>query len=237
MSEVSSKEELRSAQSRQLERLIELEQRGESVGGWKLGLTSGESRDAFGPGIRPFGFILASRILASGESLDWARVGQGGIENEVCFLIGRDITEPVDSRSVIHHLDGIAPAFEINQRRIDSASSPTERITDGLSNWGIVVGDSIPVSPGWAADDLVVSLSHEDKIIASVPARGHIDNQFESVARLANELLAFERNLRMGDRVITGAFGKQAQPGPGVWHGDFGAELGTVSISIEQQEK
>ena len=236
MSEVSSNEELLSAQSRQLDRLFELEERGEPVGGWKLGLTSGESRDAFGPGIRPFGFILASRILASGESLDWAQVGQGGIENEVCFLIGRDITEPVTAHSVIHHLGGVAPAFEINQRRIDSSSSPTERIVDGLANWGIVVGDSVPVSPGWAAENLVVTLSHEGESVVSVPARGHIDNQFESVARLANELLAFGRFLRMGDRVITGAFGRQAQPVAGLWQGDFGAELGTVSIVIDQQE-
>ena len=78
-------EELRQAQQRQLTRLAELEAQGESVGGWKLGQTSGESRDAFGPGVRPFGFILTSRILADGAELSWAEVGNGGIENEVCF--------------------------------------------------------------------------------------------------------------------------------------------------------
>ena len=88
-------EELRTAQHRQLERLEELEAAGERVGGWKLGQTSGESRDAFGPGVRPFGFILASRILEDGERLSWAEVGNGGIENEVCFISGSDITEPV----------------------------------------------------------------------------------------------------------------------------------------------
>ena len=46
-------EELKQAQQRQLERLAGLEAAGERVGGWKLGQTSGESRDAFGPGVRP----------------------------------------------------------------------------------------------------------------------------------------------------------------------------------------
>ena len=76
-------EELRQAQQRQLHRLAALERAGQAAGGWKLGQTSGESRDAFGPGVRPFGFILAERILDDGATLSWSEVGKGGIETEV----------------------------------------------------------------------------------------------------------------------------------------------------------
>jgi 2-keto-4-pentenoate hydratase len=133
-------EELKHAQRRQLERLAVLEATGELVGGWKLGQTSGESRDAFGPGVRPFGFIPASRILIEGASLSWADVGNGGIENELCFVVGTDVTEPVTAHTVRTCLEGVAPAFEINQRRISKTSPASERIEDGLANWGIVVG-------------------------------------------------------------------------------------------------
>ncbi len=53
---------------------------GEALGGWKVGLTSGQSRDAFGPGVRPFGFILAGRILESGATVEAERIHRCGIE-------------------------------------------------------------------------------------------------------------------------------------------------------------
>ncbi len=225
-------EELKQAQRQQLDRLAELEAAGEAVGGWKLGQTSGESRDAFGPGVRPFGFILASRILEDDASLSWAEVGNGGIENEVCFVIGRDIDATVTASSVRSHLQGVAPGFEINQRRIPKASPDAERIEDGLANWGIVVGPVRPVPDNWNAEAMTVTLSHDGNPVASVEAAGHIDDHFETLARLANQLLEHGRCLKAGDRAITGAFGKQDQPQPGRWRGAFGNDLGTVSLNI-----
>ena len=225
-------EELARAQHKQLERLAVLERQGEKVGGWKLGLTSGESRDAFGPGIRPFGFILASRILTDGDRLDWSAVGNGGIENEVCFVIASDVTEPVTATDIVDQIERVAPAFEINQRRIDRTSSPADRIADGLANWGIVLGAQAPVPTNWDPAALTVTLSHGERAVESVRALGHIDDHFESLATLANQLIAFGRHLRRGEVVITGAYGRQAQPEAGLWTGDFGPELGRVSVTV-----
>ena len=61
----------------------------------------------------------------------------------------------------------------------------------------------------------------------------HIDSHFASLATLANRLLAFDRHLKAGDLVITGAFGRQNQPESGVWHGDFGELIGRVSLVID----
>lgn len=225
-------EALKQAQQRQLDRLAGLEGQGEPVGGWKLGQTSGESRDAFGPGIRPFGYILASRILADGAGLSWGDVGNGGIENELCFIIGTDITEPVTAQTVRAHLAGVAPAFEINQRRIPKTSPDAQRIEDGLANWGIVVGPIVDIPEHWQPENLTISLRHEGEPVATVSAAGHIDDHFETLARLANQLLEFGRHIKAGERVITGAFGKQNQPAPGRWTGEFGSELGIVTLLI-----
>ena len=225
-------EDLDRAQYQQLDTLTALEAGGDAVGGWKLGLTSGESRDAFGPGIRPFGFILASRILPSNRTLSWSEIGLGGIENEVCFLIGEDVETPVDSSSIRRFLAGVAPAFEINQRRIDKDAPPAARVADDLSNWGIVVGEMIPIPADWQPAALTVTLLRGAESMASVAAAGHIDDHFESLAILANRLLDYDRQLKKGDRVITGAFGKQAQPAIGEWVGDFGLELGRVALNI-----
>ena len=226
-------DELIAAQRRQLRKLAEAERTGDRVGGWKLGLTSGQSRDAFGPGIRPFGFILESRILHSGDTLDWKHVETGGIENELCFAIRRDVIDNVNPASVAAFVAGMAPAFEINQRRIDLDSPPPERVADGLANWGIVVGETIAIPDGWIEEKLEVTLSHAQQTVVSVAARGHIDSHFATLATLANHLLEFDRHLKAGDLVITGAFGRQTQPDEGIWTGDFGDEIGQVSVHIK----
>lgn len=232
MTDMHASEILERAQRQQLEHLEAMEVRGEAVGGWKVGLTSGGSRDAFGPGIRPFGYILSSRILESGASLDWSVVGNGGIETEACFVIGSDVLEPVDAVSIRAFLAGVAPAFEINQRRIPADSPAPERIADDLANWGIVVGSPVPISPDWEPDGLEVTLARDGVPVATVAARNHIDDHFQSLATLANALARFDRRLNAGDRVITGAFGRAAQPAAGLWTGDFGPTIGAVLVRI-----
>ena len=225
---------LDAAQQSQLEVLQANEADGETVGGWKLGMTSGASRDAFGAGFRPFGFVLASRIRRSGSTLWWdSTVATGSIENEVCFEIGETITELVTPESVRETLKGLAPAFEVNQIRIDTAASNEERLVDNLSNWGIVVGEMMAVPADWSQQQLKVSLLHNADGVETVRAEDHIDDHFVSIARLSNRLLRFGRRLEAGQKVITGAFGRVREPKHGLWSGDFGA-LGRVHLRIER---
>ena len=55
---------------------------GHELGGWKVGLTSGQSRDSFGAGIRPFGNVLKHRIFTSGAHIPAANVPNLGLETE-----------------------------------------------------------------------------------------------------------------------------------------------------------
>jgi len=222
------------AQNAQLAALGAAEQAGERVAGWKLGLTSGANRDAFGAGVRPFGYVLTSRVLNSRASLWWEdEVKCGVIENELCFILGADVSEQVDARAVRAALAGVAPAFEINQARLAANASPAERVADNLSNWGIVVGEIQPLPTNWDQQGLKVRLLHNAEGIASVAAANHIDDHFQSLATLANRLLRFGRKLQAGDRVITGAFGRVQNPQRGLWSGDFG-EFGRVHLRIER---
>lgn len=227
---------LDAAQQRQLDALLAHERAGETVAGWKLGLTSGASRDAFGDGFRPFGFVLESRSLRSGTTLWWDdTVATGSIENEVCFELAETITEPVTPDSVRETLKGLAPAFEINQVRIGADASNEERLADNLSNWGLVTGETVALSDDWSAAQsrLKVSLLHNADGVESVLAEGHIDDHFVSLARLSNRLLRFGRRLEAGQKVITGAFGRVREPKRGLWSGDFGS-LGRVHVRIER---
>ena len=194
------------------------------MGGWKVGLTSGKSRDSFGKGIRPFGFVLDNRIIPSDDELNIAAIQRCGIENELCFVMDRELRgKSVTAAMARAAVGGVAPAFEVNETRLSGESDGPCRVADNLSQWGIVVGpETRPLPQDFDWDSLVIALSRDGVEVERVAARGHIDDHFESLAALARELSKFDRGLNAGQRVITGSFTRQPVREPARWEADFG---------------
>ena len=217
----------------QLDMLDRITSRGEDLAGWKVGLTSGRSRDAFGKGVRPFGYILNNRILKSGETLHYQYIRNCGIENELCFIIGEHLAgDLVTAQMARKAICAVAPAFEITETRIDGAADPGIRVADNLSHWGIVVGpQTLPVPDDFDFDGLEVVLRRDGTEVERVVARGRIDDHFESVAALIRELFKFGLGVREGHRIITGSLTNQRIDSPGRWAADFSG-LGQVTIEF-----
>lgn len=219
---------------RQLETLEAKIAGGEVLAGWKVGLTSGQSRDAMGRGFRPFGYVLESRAFDSGASLPLADFTAIGVENEVCFTVGETIRSDgtdVDRDRVARALAGAASGFEINEPRLPRDASASDRLADNLSQWGIVAGPPRPVAD-IDFEALEVTLSCDGEPLQTVAAAGHIDDHFASIAALAVQLGRFGLALEAGQRVITGAFGRSPVSAPSRWRGDFGTTLGTVEVAF-----
>ena len=218
-------------QLRVLERWLE---RGETLGGWKVGMTSGQARDALGPGFRPFGFILSSRVHRSGDVVDPAAITSCGVEPELCFRMGAVLEgRYVQSEDAAAAVDAVSPGFEINELRPVGSASGALRVADDLSQWGIVVGEEkspVPADFDFAA--LRVEMRENGAVAATTSARDWIDDPYVSIARLASQLSRFGLRLEPGQRVITGAYSKHAVRGPGHWEAAF-SELGTVSVRFD----
>ncbi len=214
----------------QLELLQKWINAGASLGGYKIGLTSGASRDSFGAGIRPFGFILSSRIHRSGDCVDLASIGQLGLENELVFHVSRDITTDAADRHLARSvIDAVAPGFEINQRRLSGPAAQGIRVAENLTQWGIVTGSF--VQPDQDYDGLNVSLYRDGELIERTSANGHIDDHFESIASLINRLYQFGLGLKKDQLLITGSYTRQAVDKPGTWIGDF-ETMGKTKVVI-----
>ncbi len=227
---MSTNDELDAGQRRQVETLDALEASGIAIAGWKLGQTSGESRDAFGVGYRAFGYVRADRLYRNDEPVSWAQVTPGQIETELCMILTRDLTgdvTPQQARDAVR----LAAGFELNQKRLGKEASPEERIADNLSNYGIVVGEPVDVPDNWQQEAMVVQICDEQGVVSEVAAKGHIDDHFETLATLANRLQQFGHALRQGDYVITGAYGRVPEPAPGRWVGKFSG-IGEVAVQI-----
>ena len=207
-----------------------LEAEGVAIGGWKLGMTSGDSRDALGAGFRPFGFVRSDRIYHDGDSLSWAEVTPGQIETELCILVQEDLTGEVTAEVARRRVQ-LAAGFELNQKRLPPGAEAPDRIADNLSQWGIVAGSPVPVPEPWAQEEMLVRILRDGAVVSEVSARNHIDDHLVTIARLANRLQQFGRRLRKGDLVITGAFGKVAEPEPGAYTGSFSG-VGDVTINV-----
>ena len=208
------------------------------VAGWKVGLTSGAARDSMGPGFRPFGYVLAERVFDSGAVLPLATYRSGetlrvGVENELCFTMGAAVAPDADKEQARAAVAGVAPAFEINEQRLARTAGVADRLADDLNQWGIVCGDTVALD--WVRFDfesLRVALCCDDAEVEVVAARGHIDDHFDSIAALARQLGRFGRRLEAGSRVITGSYTRQRVASASSWEGDFGPDIGQVSVEF-----
>ena len=204
--------------------------------GWKVGLTSGAARDSMGEGFRPFGHILPDRVFDSGARIPLAGLQTPGIENELCFRLGRALEGQVSRRQVLDAVASVAPAFELIERRLSAGAGQVEHLADNLAQWGIVVGEERQLD--WECSPfsgLAVALRRDGEEVQRVAAAGHIDDHFASIAALAAQLARFDRCLDAGARIITGSFTKQAVAGPCRYEGDFdvGAAQGLGQVVME----
>lgn len=201
-------------------------------GGWKVGLTSGTSRDSMGVGFRPFGHIAANKIYKSHSAISLAAVGDIGVENELCFTFGKAVPADADHSQLQECVAAILPAFELNERRLGSSATNRERLADNLSQYGIVIGDPIFNHEEINLSKVLVTLSENDREVASVASQGHIDDHYDSLLALVKVLARFDRTIEWGDFVITGAFGRSRVTEASRWRGDFSEGIGSVEVEF-----
>lgn len=203
---------------------------GEELGGWKVGLTSGRARDMLGPGFRPFGYVLKSRIFASGATVDRARIVDPSLEPELCLIAGQRLSGPTvtpdEARAAVA---SVAAGFELNEGRMRGRMDPAMLLADDLTQWGIVVGARGPSDTDLS--DLRVRLTCDGEPKAEVGPDYAIDDPFLSLARLAETLHRFGLAVEPGDHVITGAWTRSAVRAPGRWTAEF-AGIGGVSVEF-----
>ncbi len=189
---------------------------GEAVGGWKVGLTSEASRAKLGADERPFGFVLASRTLRTGATLAASEIDRPSIETEMCFTVGREITDPgITPDRVLDHIESVAAGFELNEQRPGSATPDfCAMVTDCLTNWGIVAGAGVPPASAAALSATTITMERNGEQVFRGVSSDHCDDHAISLCRLVEQLARHGRTLQPGEKVITGAFARfPAEPG------------------------
>lgn len=212
----------------QLRVLHRFEAEGEQLGGWKVGLTSGQARDRMGKDFRPFGYILRSRIHPSGSTAPATRILNCSVEPELCLILGAPLRgESVDAAAAKAAVRAVAPAFEINERRVRPDDGPALLVADGLAQWGIVVGAEAPVRDGLV--DTMVEFYRDEQLLETKTPGTTMDDPYLSLSRLCRLLHQYGLGLEPGQPVITGSFCHHAVRQPGAYRAVFSG-IGEVSV-------
>lgn len=214
----------------QLRVLGRFESEGEKLGGWKVGLTSGNARDRMGKDFRPFGYVLQSRIFRSGATVPIAKIMNCAVEPELCLIIGSPLRgDTVDAAQAKAAVRAVAPAFELNQRRVGPDGGQALLLADGLAQWGIVVGPEAPVR-----DHLIettVEFYRDGQLVETKTPGATMDDPYLSLSRLCRLLHKHGFGLEPGQPVITGAFCHHAVRQPGTYRTVFSG-IGEVSVQF-----
>lgn len=214
----------------QLGVLGRFETAGEKRGGWKVGLTSGQARDRMGKDFRPFGYVLRSRIFSSGAAVPRTKVMNCSVEPELCLIIGSPLRgDAVDVAEAKAAVRAVAPAFEINERRIPPEKGNALLVADGLAQWGIVVGPEAPVRDGLV--NTTVELYGDERLIETKTPGATMDDPYLSLSRLCNLLYKYGFGLEPGQPVITGSFCHHTVRQPGTYRAVFSG-IGEVSAQF-----
>ena len=212
----------------QLRVLNRFETAGESLGGWKVGLTSGKARDRMGKDFRPFGYVLRSRIFRSGVAVPVGPIMNCHIEPELCLTIGSPLRgAEVDREQAKAAVRAVAPAFEINEIRVQPDKGHAPLLADGLAQWGIVVGPHAPVREGLV--ETTVEFSCNGQLVETKTPGTTMDDPYLSLSRLCRLLHKFGLGLEPGQPVITGSFCHHAITQAGIYTADF-SDIGEVSV-------
>ncbi len=221
---------LEDALTMQLGVLGRFEAAGERRGGWKVGLTSGGARDRMGKDFRPFGYVLQHRILHSGATAPLAKILNCSVEPELCLIVGAPLRgDHVSAAEAKAAVRAVAPAFEINERRILPDSGHAMLLADGLAQWGIVVGPEAPVRDGLI--DTTVEFYRDEQLVETKTPGTTMDDPYLSLARLCNRLHQYGVGLEPGQPVITGSFCHHAVRQPGAYRAVF-VGIGEVAVKF-----
>ncbi|MBB5731673.1 2-oxo-hept-3-ene-1,7-dioate hydratase [Altererythrobacter atlanticus] len=212
---------------------------GDTIIGWKIGLTSRAMQSALGIDIPDSGVLLGSMTFPNGGIVPAGRFIQPRIEAEIAFVMKHDVPADATPAEIAEATDYIAPALEILDTRITRADPETGRmrtvfdtISDNAANGGIVLGapvhDFRPEDLPWIG----AILSRDDQIEETGLGAGVLGDPLLSMSWLAQRLGVYGQGIRKGQIVLSGSFIRpvEAPPGSKIL-GDFGP-FGRVEIAF-----
>lgn len=180
------------------------------IGGWKVAPSST-------PEAPSFGAVFAADIYGASESFEAGRFRAMGIECEIAFRMGKDLTGGSYTRDqVADAIEALVPLVEIAESRLvdRKAASIGWPLADGGGNGAFLIGEEISDWRAVSTQDQPVTLTFNGKVMAEAAGNPQPD-LVAIVTLLVNQAGTLCGGVRAGQIVTTGSMTGNiaAQPG------------------------
>lgn len=207
---------------------------GDSIVGYKVGLTSKPMQKMIGVDSPDFGPVFASTVYRDGDAIPLSRFIQPKIEAEIVFVLGEPLRGPgVSVTDAARAVAGVAAAVEIvDSRFADWRIKLADTVSDLASNGAVATsGRLVPLAD---VDPRLVgmTLTRNGHLVDTGAGAAALGDPLAVVAWLANTLGENGIGMEPGHLVMTGALHAAAPMAAGdVWRADFD-RLGPVTVRV-----
>ena len=206
---------------------------GEQHVGWKVGLTAKAIQEQFSVHEPVCGYLLHSGMINSGAERQCASLIGPGLENEICFRMGEDLTGPnVDAAMARAAVSELYPAMELVENRGDFTAQLAVSLGDNVQQSGFILGKPLALSSEFDIAAVDASVYINDELVGEGSATAVLGNPFNSLAWLANKLSETNLSIKAGHWVMAGSLTRQFAVSQGDRIRTEFTGLGTVEFSL-----
>lgn len=208
---------------------------GETIAGYKIGLTSKSMQQMLGVSSPTYGPVFSSTVHQSGQTAHLDSFLQPKVEAEIGLVLGTQLRGPgvteLDARVAIR---GAVASMEIlDSRIVDWRIKLADTVADLASNGGSVVSSHVVPIEQIDARPIEMSLSKNGSVVASSDGVTALSDAIEVVVGLANVLGEHDTALEAGQVILTGALHAPIDLEAGdVIIAEFD-RLGPISINVD----
>jgi len=220
----------------QQELVAMLTEQGETISGYKLGLTSLPMQNLLGVDQPDFGPVFASTIYRDGATVSINDFIAPRVEAEIAVVLGADLAGPYCTAAHAYQATaGLIAAIEIvDSRIIDWRIKIADTVADLASNGAIALSSTvIPIDE---CDPRLIGMvfTKNGNLVATGAGAAALGDPLSAVAWLANTLAPLGVTLPAGSVIMTGALHAMCPIAPGdIFRAEF-SHLGPITLRISE---
>lgn len=207
---------------------------GDSIVGYKVGLTSEPMQRMIGVDSPDYGPVLSSTLYRDGDTVSLSRFIAPRIEGEIVFILNAQLAGPgVTPTQARTAIGGAVAGIEIVDSRIaDWRIQLADTVADLASNGAAAVSSRIVALDDTDTRLVGMTLSRNGELIDTGAGAAALGDPVAVVAWLANVLGENGIALEAGQLVMTGALHAAVPMAPGdVFRAEFD-RLGPVTLAV-----
>ncbi|MFK5977283.1 MAG: fumarylacetoacetate hydrolase family protein [Rhizobiaceae bacterium] len=183
---------------------------GDSIAGWKVGLTAEAMQIQRGMNEPCLGHLLQSGQVLSPAIFQFDELISPGFENELCFRLKAPLSGTnVSFEEAATAIGEVAPALEIIERRSGFSNDFPLAMAGNAQQKSFVTGAFISLSQGFDLSQVTATISVNGEVQETATGDKVLGNPINSLIWLAAKLAEYGRVIDAGAVVMSGSFTKQ----------------------------